>query len=161
MSTENRFGDNGGGNDGGLGGRGGGFGFEAPKLGSFGAGATVAAASVNTGISEFSVSTPPRGFGEVPGARSRGEAEFYSRKPSSPSFSLGNEGITYQQLSEARRTENGNIQIAEGKVVSSQDFLQMKKMFESIEATHNDSYQKWWDEGWSRGYMAGSPNERL
>lgn len=159
MSTENRFGDVGGGKGGGLGGRGGGF--EAPKLGSFGAGAAVAAADANTSIKEFAVSTPPRGSGEVSGARSRSEAEFYSRKPSSPSFSLGKEGITYQQLSEARRTENGNIQIADGKVVSSQDFLQMKKMFESIEATHNDSYQKWWDEGWSRGYVAGSPYERL
>ena len=163
MSTENRFGDVGGGQGGGLGGglgRRGGGGFDVPKLGSFGAGAAVSAADVNTSIKEFAVSTPLRGHGEVQGNRSRSEAEFYSRKPSSSSFSLGKEQITYQQLSEARRTENGNIQIGD-KVVSSQDFLQMRKTFQSIDSSYRESYKKWWDEGMARGYVAGSPYERL
>ena len=152
MSSESRFGDVGGGE---------GF-APAPALGSFGAGAAVASHETTASISEFSVSTRAPGSSEVlQGGRSRGEHEFYQRRPEQPSFKLGSDHVSYSDLSHAQRTENGHIQISPGKVVSSQDFLQMKKTFESIESSYNDSYSKWWDEGMARGYVAGSPHERI
>ena len=157
MSTEDRFGEVGesSGEPGSsaLGNGNGGFGPAAP-LGDFGAsGPLLGSLSASTSSSDLSVTSLPKNDGWLSGIRGASEREFYSRQPATPFVHIGEHKIDSHSLSHVQRTSNGNFQIAEGKVVTAEEFKKIRNVVASTELSYADDVKKWRDEGIARGYV--------
>ena len=154
MSTENRFGEVGKpGDSSGIGNGNGGFGPIAP-MGDFGAsGPLLGSLSASTSSSDLSVASLPKNDGWLSGIRGTSEREFYSRQPATPFVQLGDQRVDLHSLSHVQRTSNGNFQIADGKVVTAEEFKKIRNVVASTELSYADDVKKWRDEGIARGYV--------
>ena len=99
------------------------------------------------------------------GGRSSDEQFFYDRKPEQ-TVSIG--GVTERGLETARLNSDGTITLGKetwesgpAKTMSTTEYMQHRANFKALDTSYREAYQRWWDEGMARGYVAGSPRERI
>lgn len=106
---------------------------------------------------------------ELSQARHAEERVFYSRRPEEPFIPItrgdGSEGrLSGHDLKNVSRQSNGGFLVGSGdnqKVVSAEQLRSMRDNFRAAQGAYNRNYEAWHKEGWGKGFIAGSPNERL
>lgn len=89
------------------------------------------------------------------------EKSFYDRKPpdAPASYRAGGADISSADISSAKRNADGTV-TAGGVRLSAAEFAATRDQLLADKDKHRTAYAAWHKEGWSRGYIAGSPFER-
>lgn len=89
------------------------------------------------------------------------EKAFYDRKPPDvpATYRAGGADISRHDIENATRNRDGTV-AAGGVRLSASEFAATSKQLRADKAQHYAAYSAWHKEGWSKGYIAGSPFER-
>lgn len=99
--------------------------------------------------------------GAIGSSRDPSEVEYYNRKPPPPpeTYKAGGHNVSSYQIENAVKNKDGTVSV--GKVtLSEKDFNEARRQQRLEKAWYREAYETWHKEGWERGYIAGSPNER-